>query len=51
VTKCDKYQNYQIQQIIIITTNGFTKDIWDTDTAKANSIRLLTEELEHQIVS
>jgi WD40 repeat protein len=39
----------EVQNLIIITTNGFAKDIWDT--AKANQIQLLTfRELQHQIL-
>jgi len=45
----DIRRNDEVQQLIIVTTNGFTKDIWLT--AKANRIELLTfRELQHQIV-
>ena len=45
----DLKRNGEVQNLIIITTNGFAKDIWDT--AKANQIQLLTfRELQHQIL-
>ena len=36
----DLKRNYVVQKLIIVTTNGFAKDIWDT--AKINKIQLLT---------
>lgn len=45
----DLKRNGEVQNLIIVTTNGFAKDIWDT--AKANKIQLLTfRELQHQIL-
>lgn len=45
----DLKNNGRVQNCIIITTNGFAKDIWDT--AEANKIKLLTFwELQHQIL-
>jgi hypothetical protein len=45
----DLRNNGKVQNSIIITTNGFAKDIWDT--AEANKIKLLTfGELQHQIL-
>lgn len=32
--------NNQVQNLIVVTTNGFAKDIWDT--AKINNVKLLT---------
>ncbi|MBU7025304.1 MAG: restriction endonuclease [Theionarchaea archaeon] len=45
----DLKTNNKAQQLVIVTTHGFAKDIWDT--AEANEIQLLTfRELQHQIV-
>ena len=45
----DLKRNDEVQNLIIVTTNGFAKDVWDT--AKANKIQLLTfRELQHQIL-
>ena len=46
----DLKRNYKIQNSIIVTTNGFAKDIWDT--AEENEIRLLTiKELQAGIIN
>lgn len=46
----DLKRNDEVQHLVIVTTNGFAKDIWDT--ARANKIELLTlRQLQHQIVN
>jgi len=46
----DLKRDYKVQQLIIVTTTGFAKDVWDT--AEADDIQLLTFcELQHQIVN
>jgi hypothetical protein len=45
----DLKRNDEVQNLIIVTTNGFAKDIWDT--SEKNKIHLLTfRELQHQIL-
>jgi WD40 repeat protein len=45
----DLKRNDEVQNLIIVTTNGFAKDVWDT--AEKNKIQLLTfHELQHQIL-
>ena len=45
----DLKRNDEVQNLIIVTTNGFAKDVWDT--AKVNKIQLLIfRELQHQIL-
>lgn len=46
----DLKKNYEVQNLIIVTTNSFAKDIWDT--AKANNIQLLTiSELQAEVIN
>lgn len=46
----DLKRNDEVQQLTIVTTNGFTKDI--LDTAERNKIELLTfRELQHRIAN
>jgi len=46
----DLKRNDKVQNLIIITTNGFAKDIWDT--ARNNNIQLLTiRELQGKIIN
>ncbi|MBU7028786.1 MAG: NACHT domain-containing protein [Theionarchaea archaeon] len=46
----DLKRNNIVQHLIIVTNNGFAKDIWDT--AEVNDIQLLTfRELQHRIVN
>jgi hypothetical protein len=45
----DLKRNDEVQNLIIVTTNGFAKDVWDT--SEKNKIQLLTfRELQHQIL-
>lgn len=46
----DLKRSDKVQQLTIVTTNGFSKDVWDT--ARDKNIQLLTfHELQHQIVN
>jgi WD40 repeat protein len=46
----DLKRNDEAQNLVIVTTNGFSKEIWNT--ARANKIQLLTfRELQHQILA
>ena len=45
----DLKRHDEVQNLIIVTTNGFAKDVWET--AKVNKIQLLIfRELQHQIL-
>jgi len=46
----DLKRNDEVQNLIIVTTNGFAKDLWDT--TKTNKIQLLTfRELQHKMLN
>ena len=45
----DLKNNQEVQSCVIVTTHGFSKDVWDT--ASKNKIKLLTfSDLQHQII-